>query len=363
MHSRRLSFVIEFTTDVLEEAALRNGLVFPRQVLSQVVAALDAGKHIMLTGSPGTGKTSLAYLVADVARAAVLCTGFLAVTASTDWDVGDTVGRYANTPEGAAFQPGVFVQAVQTGRWLVIDELNRADFDRAFGPLFTVLAGQPVTLPFKQTGHTLPLSIVPAGAPAPEDTDPVRVPGPWRVLATMNEFDKETLYRLSYALMRRFAFIEVDAPPDDVMCELVGGPGSVVADLLPIRRFVDLGPAVFMDAARYAIRRSADPDVTRSRVLFEAFYSYLLPQLDRIGERASRDLFEILAPRFDAPELTSVRRAMHKVLGTGPERRRSTVREEELPSALDWDAAPAEPFDLRAIERADARQVLDAGAA
>jgi energy-coupling factor transporter ATP-binding protein EcfA2 len=340
--------VIEFTTDALEEAALRDGLVFPRVVLSQVVAALDAGKHIMLTGPPGTGKTSLAYLVADVARTAVLNTGFLAVTASSDWDVSDTVGRYTATPEGAAFQPGVFLQAIQTGRWLVVDELNRADFDKAFGPLFTVLAGQSVTLPFKQKGHTKPLSIVPAGAPTPDDTDPVRVPGPWRVIATMNEFDKDTLYRLSYALMRRFAFIEVEAPPDDVLCELVGGPGSIIADLMPVRRFVDLGPAVFMDAARYAARRSADPEVSRSRVLFECFYSYLLPQLDRIGERGARDLFEALAPRLDGPELHSLRRAVRKVLGAGPERRRAPIREDELPAAPVWDDEP-EPFLLRGV--------------
>jgi MoxR-like ATPase len=310
--------VIEFTTDALEAAARQRGLVFPRAVLSQVVAALDAGKHIMLTGAPGTGKTSLAYLVADLAKAAVLCTGFMAVTASSDWDVGETVGRYAQTPEGAAFQPGVFLQSIQSGRWLVIDELNRADFDRAFGPLFTVLSGQAVTLPFKQAGHTQPLAIVPAGAEAPADADPIRVPGPWRLLATMNEFDKQTLYRLSYALMRRFAFIEVEAGSDEMIRELVAGAGGFVAELLPVRQFLDLGPAVFMDAARYAARRAEDRDASRSRVLFECFYSYLLPQLDRLGDRGARDLFDALVGVFEPPELSRLRRALEKVLGAGP---------------------------------------------
>ena len=306
-----------FTTQNVAQLAQQRGLIFPSYVIAEVVAALDAGKHIMLTGPPGTGKTSLAYVAADAARQAVLCTGHLAVTASSDWGIGETVGRYTDSPEGAVFQPGVFLQALESGAWLVIDELNRADFDTAFGPLFTVLANQSVTLPFKQAGHSKPISIVPTHAPAPPDTEEIRVPADWRMIATMNEFDKETLYRLAYALMRRFAFIEVEAPSDDVIRALVQGPGEVVADLLPVRKFVELGPAVFVDAARYAARRAEDPDTSRSRVVFETFYSYLLPQLDQLDDRDAKELFDALAPLLDAPELNSLRRAVRKVLGSG----------------------------------------------
>jgi hypothetical protein len=137
------------------------------------------------------------------------------------------------------------------------------------------------------------------------------------MIATMNEFDKETLFRLSYALMRRFAFIEVEAPSDDVIVTLIAGKGDLVAELLPVRRFVDLGPAVFVDAARYAARRSADDEASRSRVIFETFYSYLLPQLDQLDDQQAKELFDALAPIFDAPELNSLRRAIRKVLGSG----------------------------------------------
>ncbi len=303
-----------FSADALEALAVEQGLVFPRHTLSEVIAAMDVGKNVMLTGAPGTGKTSLAYLLADLGQQCIRCTGYLAVTASPDWGIDETIGHYAKTPEGFLFEPGVFLQAIQSGAWLIVDELNRADFDQAFGPLFTVMAGKAVTLPFKQRGHSSPISIVPADREVPFGTEGIMVPGRWRMIATMNEFDKATLHRMSYALMRRFAFIEVESPPDHIIERLVQGPGELVAALLPVRRFVELGPAIFLDAARYVARRRCDHDVTDSRVIFETFTSYFLPQLDRVDERGAHELFRLLADRLDHVESERLQRTLSKVL-------------------------------------------------
>jgi hypothetical protein len=115
--------------------------------------------------------------------------------------------------------------------------------------------------------------------------------------------------------MRRFAFVEVAAAPDEVVYALIDGAGELVAQLFPVRRFVELGPAVFVDAARFAARRLADHDATPSRVLFEAFFAFILPQLDRLDDRQGRDLFEALAPRFDAPEARQLGHAIRKTIG------------------------------------------------
>jgi len=309
-----LAAMAEFNVDALKDAVEKAGLRLPVHVIEQVVAAVDAGKHVVMTGPPGTGKTTLAFLTAEVAQAAVLCTGYLPTTATTEWTTFETIGGLQPTLEGLIFRPGMFVEAIETGRWLVVDELNRANFDRAFGQLFTVLSGQPVVLPFKRRGRTDPIAIVPSGVESPPNTDVIRVPANWRIMATMNVFDKNLLFEMSFALMRRFAFVEVTSPSEEDFRALIAGPGEIVGEFLPIRRLKDIGPAVFIDAAKYAARR-AEQAPSKSRVLYEVFYGYLLPQFEGIDDDAAGDLYTIAADVLEPEEQSEARRTVEQVLG------------------------------------------------
>jgi len=290
-------------------------MFFPEHVIDQLVAAIDAGKHVILTGPPGTGKTTLAYIAAQVAQKAMMCTGYLPTTATTEWTTFETIGGLQPTADGLIYRPGLFVEAIESGRWLVIDELNRSNFDRAFGQLFTVLSGAAVVLPFKRKGQPKQLSIVPAGVEPPQDTDVIRMPAKWRIIATMNVFDKNLLFEMSYALMRRFAFVEVTCPSDDAYHALLEGPGDIVRELLPLRRFRDLGPAVYLDAAKFAVRRAED-EPSRSRLLYEIFYAYFLPQFEGIDDELAVELYQAVGALLDAAEQAEARRTIGEVLGT-----------------------------------------------
>ena len=83
-------------------------------MIEQLVAAIDAGKHVILTGPPGTGKTTLSFLAAEVAQQAMLCTGYLPTTATTEWTTFETIGGFQPTQEGLIFRPGMFVEALES---------------------------------------------------------------------------------------------------------------------------------------------------------------------------------------------------------------------------------------------------------
>jgi len=174
------------------------GAVFPAVTLDSVFETLRERRFVVLEGPPGTGKTRLAYQLAERVGSATRVQ-FHAARTYEDF----VVGLFPRpTGQGLAFdvRSGDLIVANDAARdrehVLVIDEINRADLARVLGEAVVLFevgeSARQVRLPHAPAGHGQELRLSPY----------------LFVLGTRNTADR-SIARMDIAIRRRFAFMEM----------------------------------------------------------------------------------------------------------------------------------------------------------
>jgi MoxR-like ATPase len=206
-----LSFDRELVDDVGKSVVGR------RRELEAVVAALAAGRHLLLEGPPGTGKSTLLRGIAETTGS-----GFEFVEGNAEL----TPARLVGTFDPAAvlesgYSPDVFIDgplltALRDGSMLYLEEINRVP-EETLNVLISVMSEGELHVP--RLGH-------------------VAAADGFRLVAAMNPFDAVGTARISSAVYDRCCRLAMDYQDASDEMLIVGseapdataavGPGFVV---------------------------------------------------------------------------------------------------------------------------------------
>lgn len=200
--------------------AIAAGVVGRRRELDMVLAAVTAGRDILLEGPPGTSKSTLLRAI----------TGhwgvpFVLVEGNAELTPARLVGHHnparvlREDYSAENFVPGPLVEAMQGGGFLYIEELNRAPED-TLNTLLAAMAEREVSVPRVGLITALPT---------------------FRVLASMNPFDNVGTARISDSVYDRWCRLAVgyqdEAEERDIVTVRTGSTdGQLVADAVALTR-------------------------------------------------------------------------------------------------------------------------------
>lgn len=125
-----------------------SSLVMTETVINNLRAfaeGLNDSRPLLVTGSSGAGKTSL---IRSVARELGKFSSMVTLHLNEQTDAKLLIGMYTNAHTSGSFswRPGVLTNAVREGRWVVIEDLDRAPME-ILGTLLPLLERQELLIP------------------------------------------------------------------------------------------------------------------------------------------------------------------------------------------------------------------------
>ncbi|ALE73900.1 ATPase [Pseudonocardia sp. EC080610-09] len=244
--------------------AIARAVVGRRRELDLVLAAVSAGRDVMLEGPPGVSKSTM--LRAITAHWGV---PFVLVEGNAELTPARLVGHHNPARvlrEDYAvdnFVPGPLVGAMQDGGFLYIEELNRAPED-TLNVLLAAMAERELTVPRVGTVTALPT---------------------FRVLASMNPFDDVGTARISDSVYDRWCRLVVGYQDAAEETEIVRARTGVTDDGLvtdavaltratrshpDLRRGSSVRGAIDLTAIAVELQRLGSHDGDRSRLVLDA---------------------------------------------------------------------------------------------
>ena len=259
--------------------AIARDVVGRRRELDLVLAAVSAGRDILLEGPPGTSKsTMLRAITANWDVPFVLVEGNAELTPARLVGHHNPARVLQEDYSAENFVPGPLVEAMQRGGFLYIEELNRAPED-TLNVLLGAMAERAVTVPRVGTIGARPT---------------------FRVLASMNPFDNVGTARISDSVYDRWCRLAVGyqsaGEEGDIVARRTGcDDRSLIDDGVSLTRATRTHPelrrgssvrgAIDLVAIAMELQR-IDPSAEHSRVVLDAA---LLALSARVGVDEASD--------------------------------------------------------------------------